>query len=394
MSSNKSLALAICLTVTGCAQTPQNADGGHWWSFGSSDKVAGKDAAQASTAPAAAPAPTAKAAAPAAAPVVAAAPAPAAEASSGSSWWPFGSSDKKDATKDSAAAAKPQDKPVPLATAVAAATNPAPQADPATHWWWPFGSSDKAKETAQAPVKAVPMPDPKITQAWLDDYEPRLRTAIQDSSLKLERRENVLVIIAPVDGSYNPKRPEMLLPVTLGPFSRIAKTVEGDPKTAVLVLGHGDNSTGADAAQALSQQRAQSVAAIFRLSGLQRDRLILRGMGSVMPRAANDSNEGRALNRRVEILLTPQNTMVALLSKYSIPPSALAPATLVAAQDVKPAVAPAPVAKKAAATSKAKAPAKKAAAKAPAKKAPVKKAAPAKPAVAKKDPAADSAAKN
>ncbi len=323
--------------------------------------------------------------------VVAAAPAPAAEASSGSSWWPFGSANKKDTAKD-LVAAKPQDKPVPLATAVAAATNPAPQADPATHWWWPFGSSDKAKDTAQPLVKAVPMPDPKITQAWLDNYEPRLRTAIEGSSLKLERRENVLVVIAPVDGFYNAKRPEMLLPVTLGPFARVAKVVEGDPKTAVLILGHGDNSASVDAAQALSQQRAQSVAAIFRLSGLQRDRLILRGMGSVMPRAANDSNEGRELNRRVEILLTPQNTMVALLSKYSIPPSA--PATLVAAQNVKPAEAQAPVAKKAPTTSKAKVAAKKAPAKAPAKKAPVKKAAPAKAAVAKKDPVADSAAKN
>ncbi|NWE68040.1 OmpA family protein, partial [Pseudomonas gingeri] len=117
MSSNKSLALAICLTVTGCAQTPQNADGGHWWSFGSSDKVAEKDAAQASTAPAAAPAPAAKdakavapavakdAKAAAPAPVAAAAAAaPATEASSGSSWWPFGSSDKKDAAKDAVAA--------------------------------------------------------------------------------------------------------------------------------------------------------------------------------------------------------------------------------------------------------------------------------------------------
>src|SRR3546814_11762629 len=51
-------------------------------------------------------------------------------------------------------------------------------------------------------------------------------------------------------------------------------------------------------------ERAQSVAAIFRLSGLQRDRLMLRGMGSVAPRAANDSVEGRALNRRVELLVT------------------------------------------------------------------------------------------
>ncbi|QXI27440.1 OmpA family protein [Pseudomonas vanderleydeniana] len=360
MSSNKSLALALCLTITGCAQTPQNADGGHWWSFGSSDKVAEKDAAQASTG----------------------APAPAAA---------------KDAKAAAPAAAKADEKPVPLATAVAAATNPTPP--PAqTHWWWPFGSSDKAKDAAPPAAKAVPMPDPKITQAWLDDYEPRLRAAIQDTSLKLERRENVLVVVAPIDGFYNPKRPEMLLPITLGPFSKVAKTVESDPKTAVLVLGHGDNSLATDAAQSLSQQRAQSIAAIFRLSGLQRDRLILRGMGSVMPRAANDSNEGRALNRRMEIILTPQNTMVALLSKYSIPAPAPMPATMVAAQDVKPA-APATAAKKPAAAAKGKAaaakkaPAKTAAKKAPAK-APAKKAAPAKATVAKKDAAADNSAKN
>ncbi|SDS76537.1 Outer membrane protein OmpA [Pseudomonas asplenii] len=362
MSSNKSLALAICLTITGCAQTPQSAEGGHWWSFGSSDKVAEKDTPAAPNAAAASPAPAAKDAAPAAAP----------------------------------AAAKAEEKPVPLAVAVAAATNPTPPKE--THWWWPFGGSDKAKDAAQPAVSPVPMPDPKVTQAWLDEHEPRLRAAIQDTSLKLERRENVLVVIAPIDGFYNPKRPEMLLPVTLGPFSKVAKTLESDPKTAVLVLGHGDNSMAADAAQALSQQRAQSVAAIFRLSGLQRDRLILRGMGSVMPRAANDSSEGRALNRRVEIILTPQNTMVALLSKYSIPAPAPVPATLVAAKDVQPA-APAPAAKKAVAAKGKAASAKKAPAKAPAKKAPVKKAAPAKatPAkatVAKKDAAADNSAKN
>ncbi|RBH54752.1 MULTISPECIES: OmpA family protein [Pseudomonas] len=410
MSSNKSLALALCLTVTGCAQLPQSADKDIAQAPATANAgtpaapaaavATSKDAAKFPAKPAA-PAPAAKAGAPVAPVVAPAAPsvavAPTASADTGSSWWwPFGSSDKaavKDPAQAAAPAAKPQDKPVPLATAVAAATTPAPQTDPATHWWWPFGSSDKAKETAPPPVKAVPMPDPKITQAWLDDYEPRLRVAIQDSSLKLERRENVLVVIAPVDGFYNPKRPEMLLPVTLGPFSRIAKTVEGDPKTAVLILGHGDNSTSAESTQALSQQRAQSVAAIFGLSGLHRDRLMLRGMGADMPRAANDSSEGRALNRRVEIILTPQNTMVALLSKYSIPMPAPLPVTQVAAADVKPAVA-APVAKKAAAKGKAvakKAPVHK---KAPVKKAAAKPAADKAAAPAKKDASTDSSTKN
>jgi hypothetical protein len=119
------------------------------------------------------------------------------------------------------------------------------------------------------------------------------------------------------------------------------------------------------------------------MSGLQANRLTLRGMGSVMPRAANDSNEGRALNRRVEILMTPQNTMLALVSKYSQP--ALSPAELVA---VQPAVAPskAVTAKKAAAPAKKAVVAKKSApAKKAVKAAPAKKAVVAKTAAAKKD---------
>jgi len=341
MSSKPTLALALCFAITGCAQTPKNdADGGSWWPFGSSDKVAAKE--------------------PAPAPLKPAASAPVAKTESSSHWyWPFGSDDSTDQ-----AAARPEVKPAAKPVAVAKA-----EADAGGKWWWPFGGKE------QSTAKAVPMPDPKVTQAWLDDYEPRLRDAIKDSNLQLERRENVLVVTAPVEGSFNPDRPAMLLPVTLGPFTRVAKILEVDPKTAVLVLGHSDTSGAAPANVKLSQERAQAVAAIFRLSGLQRDRLMLRGMGGEAPRAANDSVEGRALNRRVELLVTPQNTMVALLSKYNMP--APAPVTMVAAQDVKPVakpVTPAPAAKKAAVPATKKAPAKKATA----KKTPAKTATPAK----------------
>ncbi|MCO7608709.1 MULTISPECIES: OmpA family protein [Pseudomonas chlororaphis group] len=400
MSSNKSLALAICLTVTGCAQTPQNeADGGHWWSFGS-DKSSSNQAPQAAEKPAAveaapaapagkpavaakaaAPAPAAKATAsakpaapagkaaaaakpavaaaepaPAPAPVAAAPAAPAAKAESSSWWWPFSSKDSAD--KPVAEAKKAEPAPAP---AVAKA------ADSETHWWWPFAKSEP-KPLSKVNVADVPMPDPKITQAWLDDYEPRLREAVKDSKLQVERRENVLVVTAPVDASFNPDRPAMLLPVTLGPFTRVAKAVEGDPKTAVLILGHADATGPTLANQKLSRDRAQSVAAIFSLSGLKQDRLMLRGMGAVMPRAANDSPQGRSLNRRVEIMLTQRSTLLGLLSKYNQPtPSET---EMVAVQDAKPPV-PAATGKKAAAPAKKSTVAKKPAA----KKAPAKKAA-------------------
>ena len=343
MSSNKTLALALCLVITGCAQTPQNdTEGGHkWWQFGSSEQASPPVAKSASAAVQAA--------------------------------------DKKvTPAAEKAAAEKAK---------VVAVVAPVTSTTAEKKWWWPFGSDTKTSKAAA--VGVVPMPDPKITQAWLDEYEPRLRAAIKDTNLQLERRESLLVIVASADSSFKATRPDLLMPSMLGPFTRVAKVVEGDPKTAVLVLGHAD-ATGAMAGNTkLSLDRAKSVAAIFRMSGLQSNRLTLRGMGSVMPRAANDSNEGRALNRRVEILMTPQATMVALVSKYSQP--ALTPAELVA---VQPAVsASSAVASKKAPVKKAVA-AKKAA---PAKKA-VKPATAKKPVVAKvaasKKVAANDQAKN
>ena len=399
MLSNKSLALALCLTITGCAQTPQNdAEGGHWWSFGS-DKAATKDAvtqtdakpdakpaagakpaapvaAATASAKSAAPVAAATASAKPAAPVAAApapAPAPVAKADTGSSWWPFSSKSADEKAADAKSDLKADLKAATPAPAAAPAAPVVAKTDSETHWWWPFESTSKPKPLAKVDVTNVPMPDPKITQAWLDDYEPRLRAAIKDSNLQLERRDNVLVVIAPVDGSYNPKRPTMLLPVTLGPFTRVAKAVEADPKTAVLVLGHVDATGSAPASQALTKERAVSIASIFSLSGLKQDRLMLRGMGDMMPRAANDSTQGRALNRRMEIMFTQRTTMLALLSKYSsgkTPPVA----EMVAVQDV-----PAPAAV-------AKAPAKKAVAKKSAAK-PAAKKAPAKPAAKKPAPA-------
>jgi outer membrane protein OmpA-like peptidoglycan-associated protein len=366
MSANKSLAFALCLAVTGCAQTPQDqsASNDHWWSFGS-----GKSNDTAPVKPAVSPA-----AAEVAKEVAKT------ETESGTHWyWPFGSDHGTTEKKPELAATQPAAKP-----AVA-------KADDGSKWWWPFGASEAKKDAAPA----VPKVDPKVTQAWLDQYEPRVRDAIKDSKFELERREDVLVVTAPVDSTFNPDRPEMLLPVNLGPITRMAKLVEGDQKSAVLVLGHSDIAS--DANLKISQQRAQSVAAIFRLSGLERNRLNLRGLGAVMPRAADDSAAGRALNRRVEIIMTPQDTMIALMAKYNMSP---APApTMVATKEAKPAVAPAPAAATKAAPAKAAAPAKKAvAAKAPAtKKAAAKKAAPAKakaaPAkAAAKKPASDAQA--
>ena len=191
------------------------------------------------------------------------------------------------------------------------------------------------------------LPPPEVSQAWLDEYEPKVKEAIEGSGFELERKENILLVTAPADLTFNKDRPSMLMPSTLGPFSKVAKLVEADQEVGILILGHADSSGPDQANRDLSRDRAASVTAIFRLSGLQQDRLLRKGVGSDMPRAANDSHEGRALNRRVEIILTRKDTLIALISQYSQPApaspaqaTAAAPAAETPAQPAKAAAKP------------------------------------------------------
>jgi outer membrane protein OmpA-like peptidoglycan-associated protein len=57
--------------------------------------------------------------------------------------------------------------------------------------------------------------------------------------------------------------------------------------------------------QRLSEQRANAVADYLQYQGVQRARMATRGYGKQFPIASNDSDMGRAQNRRVEIKLSP-----------------------------------------------------------------------------------------
>ena len=66
------------------------------------------------------------------------------------------------------------------------------------------------------------------------------------------------------------------------------------------------DSIGSDAAnQTLSERRANAVSSYLIGQGVQRERFEVVGMGERYPVASNDTDSGRALNRRVEIRLLP-----------------------------------------------------------------------------------------
>lgn len=106
-----------------------------------------------------------------------------------------------------------------------------------------------------------------------------------------------------LDGIYFDTGRASLQPESDAALAQVAELLRQRPDLRLLVVGHTD-SVGSDADNlALSRQRAAAVvAALTGRFGIEAERLDSRGMGSGEPAASNDTEEGRALNRRVELV--------------------------------------------------------------------------------------------
>jgi outer membrane protein OmpA-like peptidoglycan-associated protein len=88
-------------------------------------------------------------------------------------------------------------------------------------------------------------------------------------------------------------------------LDKVAGTLQEYDKTVIEVAGHTD-SVGSDTYNlGLSQRRADSVAAYLASHGVTRTRVVTVGAGEGHPVASNDTEDGRAQNRRVEITIVP-----------------------------------------------------------------------------------------
>ncbi len=89
-----------------------------------------------------------------------------------------------------------------------------------------------------------------------------------------------------------------------GILDRVATALEGTTGP-VAVGGHTDDTGNAAGNQSLSQERAQAVVDYLAGKGLDASRFTAVGYGSARPIAGNDTDAGRAANRRVEVKIVP-----------------------------------------------------------------------------------------
>ena len=148
--------------------------------------------------------------------------------------------------------------------------------------------------------------------SWADSRINNLTALATQQGYEVESEGEQIRLLIPVDGNFHPKR-TLLLPSGLVPLSKVAQALQADGASRVSVVGHSDSDGSDELHKKLSMERAQAVASVLRLGGIERYRMHLQGMADLAPRADNSSYTGRKLNRRVEIILTPyQPTAVAL----------------------------------------------------------------------------------
>ncbi len=90
-------------------------------------------------------------------------------------------------------------------------------------------------------------------------------------------------------------------------LNMLVTTIKANPGIEVCVVGHTDNIGSAKYNKNLSERRAQSVVQYLIDNGVDKDILNYRGEGQENPKVANDTEENRQLNRRVEFVVTRSN---------------------------------------------------------------------------------------
>lgn len=147
----------------------------------------------------------------------------------------------------------------------------------------------------------------EVERKQREDAEKRAAQANADlarlAAVKQDDRGTVITLSGAVLFASNKYE---LLPAAQVKLNQVAEALlAGDPTTTFVVEGHTDSQGKPDANQVLSQNRSKAVRDYLVSHGIAADRITSEGYGSARPIADNKSAEGRADNRRVEIVVRP-----------------------------------------------------------------------------------------
>jgi outer membrane protein OmpA-like peptidoglycan-associated protein len=138
----------------------------------------------------------------------------------------------------------------------------------------------------------------------LDRQASELQAELNDSRIRIINEGNQLRVVMP-EGILFATDSATVQGSIQNDLYTVADNLNRYPDTRVEVVGHTDNTGSAAYNQNLSERRASAVAAVLREAGVSGGRIVSYGRGESVPVASNLTPEGKAQNRRVEILIIP-----------------------------------------------------------------------------------------
>ena len=139
---------------------------------------------------------------------------------------------------------------------------------------------------------------------YVDQQEARLRQELSGTGVQVIRNGDNLQLVMPGNITFasNSSAVSSNFYPTLNSLVKVFKEYD---KNGIEIIGHTDSTGGMDLNMRLSQERAGSVAAYLTGQGVPGSRISSSGAGPNQPIASNNTEAGRAQNRRVEINLRP-----------------------------------------------------------------------------------------
>lgn len=138
----------------------------------------------------------------------------------------------------------------------------------------------------------------------MDQNENELRAQLQGTGVSVTRAGDQIILNMPSDITFAVDQ-DAVKPSFYSVLNSVGLVLKKYKQTIVDVYGHTD-STGSDQHNFdLSQRRALAVANYLSAQGVDSRRFAVTGFGESRPVASNNTTEGRAQNRRVEIQLSP-----------------------------------------------------------------------------------------
>lgn len=139
---------------------------------------------------------------------------------------------------------------------------------------------------------------------YMDQQEAQLRAELQGTGISVTRTGDRIILNMPSNITFETDQ-DAINPQFYRTLDSVAIVLNKFNKTMIDINGHTDSTGSAAYNQSLSERRAMSVAGYLGSQGIDQRRVSAMGFGMSQPIAPNNSEAGRAQNRRVEIQIAP-----------------------------------------------------------------------------------------